>query len=125
MINPIRSLVPFLHVRDVAASLEFYGKLGFATENTFTPDGAGEPAWAWLRSERAELMLGRASAPIVAGEQAVMFYTYVNDVPAKHAELREAGLAPTEITHPFYAPRGEFRVFDPDGYSVFVTHTGE
>lgn len=120
---PVRSLVPFLHVRDVAASLEFYGKLGFAVDNTFTPDGASGPVWAWLLCDDAHLMIAQASAPVVAEEQAVMFYLYVEDVDAKHAELREAGVAPWDITYAFYAPRGEFRVVDPDGYSLFITHT--
>ena len=121
---PVRSLVPFLHVREVAASIEFYGKLGFEVGNTFTPDGAGAPAWAWLRSgDDAHLMVARATAPVIAEEQAVMFYLYVDDVDAKHAELREAGVGPWDITYAFYAPRGEFRVVDPDGYSLFITHT--
>jgi hypothetical protein len=123
MTNPVRSLVPFLHVRAVAASIEFYGKLGFEVGNTFTPDGAGEPAWAWLQCGGAQLMLARATAPVVAEEQAVMFYLYVDDVDAKHAELHEAGVGPWEIRYAFYAPRGEFRVVDPDGYSLFITHT--
>jgi catechol 2,3-dioxygenase-like lactoylglutathione lyase family enzyme len=121
---PIRSLVPFVHVRDVAASIEFYEKLGFAVHNTLTPDGAGAPVWAWLQCDDAQLMLARADAPVVAGEQAVMFYLYVDDVDAKHAELRAAGVAAGDIRIEFYAPRGEFRVTDPDGYTLMVTHTG-
>jgi hypothetical protein len=39
------------------------------------------------------------------------------------ATLVEAGLNPGEITTPFYAPRGEFELVDPDGYVVMVTHT--
>jgi catechol 2,3-dioxygenase-like lactoylglutathione lyase family enzyme len=124
MPNAVRSLVPFVHVRDVAASLEFYGKLGFAVANTFTPDGADEPAWAWLSGDGAELMIARATAPIVAGEQAVLFYLYVDDVGAKHAELRADGIAAGDIRQEFYAPRGEFRVVDPDGYTLMFTHTG-
>jgi hypothetical protein len=26
------------------------------------------------------------------------------------------------ITTPFYAPRGEFRLVDPDGYCLMITH---
>jgi len=120
---PVRSLVPFVHVRDVAASIEFYGKLGFAVDNTFTPDGAGAPVWAWLQCDDAPLMIAQATAPVVAEEQAVMFYLYVDDVDAKHAELREAGVGPWDITYAFYAPKGEFRVVDPDGYLLMITHT--
>jgi predicted enzyme related to lactoylglutathione lyase len=120
----VRSLVPFAHVRDVTASIEFYRKVGFAVQNTFAVDGGSEPTWAWLQSDGgASLMIARATAPVIAEEQAVFFYLYVDDVPAKHAELRDAGLAPSEISYAFYAPKGEFRVADPDGYGLMITHT--
>lgn len=116
------SLVPFVHVRDVAASTGFYGKLGFEVVSTFAAEGASEPTWAWLRSGGANLMIARATAPILAEEQAVFFYLYVEDVPAKHAEFRAAGIPAHDITYAFYAPRGEFRVVDPDGYGLMITH---
>lgn len=116
----IRSLVPLAHVRDMAASIAFYGKLGFAVENQVTPDGEEVPNWVWLRAERAELMLARASAPVIAAEQAVLFYTYCDDIAATHAAFSDAGLAPSPIATPFYNPGGEFRLGDPDGYAIFV-----
>ena len=33
------------------------------------------------------------------------------------------GLEPGPIASAFYAPRGEFRLTDPDGWVVMVTHT--
>ncbi|HJW95145.1 MAG TPA: hypothetical protein VJ901_16130, partial [Thermoanaerobaculia bacterium] len=75
--------------------------------------------WAWLHSGPAQLMIAKASEPVVASQQAVLFYVYVDDVAAKHAEL---GSTET-IAYPFYAPRGEFRVPDPDGYVLMITHT--
>lgn len=121
---PVRSLVPLVQVRDVTASIEFYEKLGFAVYDTFVPDGDGAPAWAWLRSDDdANLMIARATAPVPAGEPAVMFYLYADDVHGKHAELREAGIAAGDITYAFYAPRGEFGVSDPDGHLLMITHT--
>jgi catechol 2,3-dioxygenase-like lactoylglutathione lyase family enzyme len=116
----IRSLVPLAHVRDIAASIAFYEKLGFAVENQVTPDGEDTPNWVWLRAERAELMLARASAPVIAAEQAILFYTYCDDVAATHAAVSEAGLAPGPVATPFYNPGGEFRLADPDGYTIFV-----
>ena len=47
----IRALVPLAHVVSVPVSIEFYEKLGFELGNTFTPDGASEPSWAWLESD--------------------------------------------------------------------------
>jgi catechol 2,3-dioxygenase-like lactoylglutathione lyase family enzyme len=120
----IRALVPFAQVASVPASIEFYKKLGFEVGNTFTPDGATEPSWAWLESDSAaSLMLGKASHPVDAAQQAVLFYLYVDDVAAKHAELAAAGVRGGDIDHPFYAERGEFRVVDPDGYTLMITHT--
>jgi len=33
-----------------------------------------------------------------------------------------AGVVAGEMTYPFYRPKGEFRVSDPDGYVLMVTH---
>jgi predicted enzyme related to lactoylglutathione lyase len=110
------------HVADVEAAAAFYGKLGFEVCGSFTPPGEGSPAWVSLRSGAAELMLNRASAPVVAGEQAVLFYVYCADVEAMHRALAEAGLEPGPVGRPFFNPEGEFRLVDPDGYVVMVAN---
>ena len=51
------------HVRSVPRSVDFYRKLGFEVGNTFTPDSSSEPAWAWLRSNDAHLMVSKADGP--------------------------------------------------------------
>lgn len=89
----LNSLVPMMFVASVPRSIEFYAKVGFEVDNTFVPPGQTEPSWAWLRSGGAHLMVA-ASEPV-----------------------------PAEIEYPFYAPRGEFRVKDPDRYALMVTHT--
>jgi predicted enzyme related to lactoylglutathione lyase len=120
----VRALVPMCHVQSVPRSINFYRKLGFRLGNTFTPDGAAEASWAWLHtSAGAQMMVTRASEPVVASQQAVLFYVYCDDVAAKHAELQKAGIGVGTIAFPFYAPRGEFRIEDPDGYVLMVTHT--
>jgi len=68
-------------------------------------------------------MLAAADKPVVADQQRVLFYLYTDDVAAAQAALASAGLSPGEISTPFYAPRGEFKVVDPDGYVLMVTHT--
>lgn len=118
-----RNLVPMAFVADVQLSIAFYAKLGFEIGNTFTPENAKQPSWVWLQSDKGQLMLALASHPVIAEQQAVLFYVYTDDVAAARASLEEAGLNPGPITTPFYAPRGEFRVVDPDGYVVMVTHT--
>lgn len=122
--KPLHSLVPMAHVSSVPRSIEFYKKLGFEVGNTFTPADQKEPAWAWLRSGGAHLMVTRASEPVDARAQAVLFYIYCEDVAALRGELQKNGMMVGEIEYPFYAPRGEFRVTDPDGYCLMITHAG-
>jgi len=119
----IRALVPMTFVRSVPRSIEFYSLLGFRVGNDFTQDGASEITWAWLESDRAQLMLAKADEPVVASQQRILFYTYFDDVAAERKRLEAAGVRVSEITYPFYAPRGEFRIEDPDGYVLMVTHT--
>lgn len=111
------------HVRNVPESITFYRTLGFEIRNTFVPAGESDPAWAYLESDRAHLMVARADGPFDAGQQAVLFYLYCDDVPATRDAIERAGVAVGEIAYPFYAARGEFRVSDPDGYVLMVTHT--
>jgi catechol 2,3-dioxygenase-like lactoylglutathione lyase family enzyme len=118
-----KQLVPMVFVADVERSIEFYRHLGFEVGNTFAADGATKPTWAWLYSGDAQLMLAAASEPIIANQQPVLFYLYTDDVAAARALLEDVGLTPGEITTPFYAPRGEFRLVDPDGYVLMITHT--
>lgn len=119
----LRSLVPFAHVANVPASVAFYRKLGFEVAGTFTPPNATDPTWVSLERGEARLMLAKATAPVVAEEQAVLFYLYFEDVPKTRRELEEAGVNAGPIQYPFYNPRGEFRVHDPDGYVLMLTHT--
>lgn len=118
-----RQLVPMVFVADVEGSIAFYKFLGFEVGNTFAAGGATKPTWAWLYSGDAKLMLAAADEEIVPEQQRVLFYIYTDDVPTAQATLAEAGLNPGPITTPFYAPRGEFQVNDPDGYVIMITHT--
>ena len=119
----VSSLVPMAHVRSIRRSVEFYERLGFVEGDSHTPDGGREPVWVWLHSGGAQLMLAQASEPVDPKQQAVLFYIYCNDVAALRSRLLESGVEAGPIRHPFYAPGGEFRVTDPDGYVLMVTHT--
>lgn len=118
-----RQLVPMAFVVDVERSIAFYQHLGFRVGNTFAAEGATKPAWAWLNCGEAQLMLAAANESVVADQQRVLFYLYTDDVAAAQASLAEAGLSPGSIATPFYAPRGEFKIVDPDGYVLMITHT--
>jgi Glyoxalase/Bleomycin resistance protein/Dioxygenase superfamily len=120
---PIRSLIPMAFVREVGGSIAFYRKLGFEARNTFVPDGRTDPTWALLETGEARLMLALATEPVVADQQAVLFYLYCDDVAATRAALMHSGVDVGPIEYPFYAPRGEFRVRDPDGYVLMIMHT--
>lgn len=119
----IRSLVPMAHVSDVTRSIEFYQRLGFEVGNTFVPPGAAAPAWGWLQCDGAQLMVARADEPVLPERQAVLFYLYCDDVSATRSALAGAGIDVGPTEYPFYAPRGEFRITDPDGYVLMITHT--
>jgi hypothetical protein len=59
----------------------------------------------------------------VPSQQAVLFYVYCEDVAACRATLEINGVKVGEIQFPTHAPRGEFRITDPDGFAVMVMHT--
>lgn len=115
-------MVPMVEVRSVPRSAAFYAKLGFEVGNTFVPSGATEPSWAWLRNGEVHLMVTAAESP-EAGARPVLFYLYCPDVSEARKTLEAAGVECGPVQFPFYAPRGEFEVRDPDGYGLMVTHT--
>jgi catechol 2,3-dioxygenase-like lactoylglutathione lyase family enzyme len=119
----VTALVPMAFVKNVTRSIDFYKKLGFVVGDTHTPEGQTEPVWAWLKCGGAQLMLALATEPIDPREQAILFYVYCEDVSAFRSQLLASDVAAGPISSPFYAPRGEFRVTDPDGYTLMVTHT--
>ena len=119
----IRALVPMVQVADVVRSITFYERLGFHVENTHTPPGDSAPSWAWLGGGAAQFMLVGAESPLDPERQGVLFYLYYPDVSEAKRELEAAGIESGPIEFPFYAPQGEFRVIDPDGYCLMVSHT--
>jgi catechol 2,3-dioxygenase-like lactoylglutathione lyase family enzyme len=118
----VESLVPMAHVTNLDRSIEFYAKLGFDVMNTFKHQE--QLRWAWLRSGGADLMLSAADEPVIASQQAILFYAYTADVSRMREHLLASGVAASPIQYPFYNPRGEFRVSDPDGYVVMIAHLG-
>lgn len=117
------SLVPLAHVRDVDESIRFYTLLGFEVRNTVVPEGGGVPTWAYLRANQAQLMLARATDPVDPERQGVLFYLYFDHLSAVHSHLAASGLKVGPLSYPFYCPGGEFRLLDPDGYCLMLSHT--
>lgn len=137
----IYSFVPYLHVADVQASIDFYSVFGMALDSRFGPEGA--PIWARMKGDNTDLMLARASGPIDPGVQAALFYLHTPDVVGMRAHLLASGLVDGgvftgaesqgseerkgtvfAVTHPHYMPSGEIRVHDPDGYVLLVGQIG-
>ncbi len=116
----VRSLVALIHVASVVRSIAFYADLGFEVQNTVVPRGQDAPVWAWLESEKANLMVGLADAPIDASRQGTLFYLYFDDIEQARSTLVERGHSPGEIMYPFYMPGGEWRLEDPDGYVLML-----
>ena len=123
--TPISALVPMIHVEDVARSAAFYRLLGFEIGNYVPPTGPMH--WAWLYSVKADdwkrgpnLMLTRSSRAINADAQEVLFYLYAKDLKSVRNVLLANGVAAGNIDYPDYLPDGEFRVFDPDGYTLMI-----
>ena len=113
------------HVADMRRSLAFYTTLGFEAENTYTVPGEPDPIWAYLESGAAHLMITRADAPVEPSAQAILFYLYAAEVETLHGRLTRDGLKPGPIEKPFYSPLGEFKLVDPDGYVIIVSHVEE
>ena len=120
MATQTKSLVAFAHVASVERSITFYSDLGFKVANSVVPEGHTAPVWAWLESEKANLMVGLASGPIDSSQQAVLFYLYYDNIKQTRAALTALGHKPGEIKYPFYMPGGECRLEDPDGYVLML-----
>ena len=115
-----RSLVAFAHVASVERSIAFYADLGFTVGNSVVPEGQVAPTWAWLTSEKANLMVGLSDGPVDASQQAVLFYLYFDNIAHTRDALVERGHSPGPICYPFYMPGGECRLEDPDGYVLML-----
>ena len=68
--------------------------------------------------------LARSGRPLNPDAQDVLFYLYAADLPALHSALVNAGIAAGAICYPQYLPQGEFRLTDPDGYTVMIAQAG-
>lgn len=134
----IDRVVPFVHVKDMARSMEFYARLGFMVVGSKQVEN-GSPFWAFMRSKFAELMLARADGPLDPTVQGVLLYMYCGDVRALRAGLLKAGVrdggkyvgTPLDLARadhsevfdveaPPWMPAGEIRLHDPDGYCVLI-----
>jgi hypothetical protein len=69
-------------------------------------------------------MFARASAPVIASQQAVLFYLYSPNLVALREHLVANGVKVSPISYPDYMPKGEVRIDDPDGYCLLIGQAG-
>ena len=126
----ISGLVPMVHVLDMERSVAFYRLLGFEIGNYVPREGPMH--WCWLYAPKApdwkrgpNLMLTRSPCAIDVEAQEVLFYLYAADLPGLRERLLAAGISAGVISYPDYLPEGEFRVADPDGYTLMIAQAGE
>lgn len=119
----VTGLIPMAHAADVQRSVEFYKLLGMEVRGSLR-NPAGYLQWVHLACEQADLMFARASEPVIAGQQAVLFYFYSPDLIALREHLLASGMKVSRITYPDYMPKGEIRVDDPDGYCLLIGQAG-
>lgn len=131
-----KSMIPYLHVNSVRASITFYSLLGMSILSVYGEEA--DPFWAMMGGEDGRLMLARASAPIDPRVQAAMLYRYSTNVQALREHLIANGIPSSGpykgdhedafppqgrvygILHPGHMPEGELRLHDPDGYVILV-----
>jgi GNAT superfamily N-acetyltransferase/uncharacterized glyoxalase superfamily protein PhnB len=102
-------LIPMLPVKSIAASIEFYGRLGFAVENR-----NDEWGWAMLRFDECRVMVDQSIDVRRLAPRQSALYLYPDDVVKYHEQVRAAGLAVPDLDVTFYGMT-EFRIDDPDG----------
>jgi catechol 2,3-dioxygenase-like lactoylglutathione lyase family enzyme len=107
-------LVPMLPVRSMAASVEFYGKLGFAVDQR-----RDEWGWAMLAAGECRLMVDESISADPHAPRQTVLYLYPDDVVAYHRAVREQGLDVPELEETFYGMQ-EFRFEDPDGNPLWI-----
>lgn len=112
--------IPFLHVRDMAASLRFYrDSLGFELKLTWTPDAPDHIRWCRLEAGGAALMLQEylpGHAPVGELGSGVSVCFMCRDALRVYRDAVARGLSPRT---PFVGNTLWVVSFcDPDGYKI-------
>ena len=130
---PINSIVAMIRVSDVMNSAKFYRHLGFEIGNAEPREGPPFN-WAWLYQPKspnwktgANLMVVSSDPPGITESKAktVLFYLYATNMKALREELVAKGFKASEISFPPYLVEGEFKVEDPDGYTLMIAQSGK
>jgi len=123
MAAKVTGLIPMAHVGDVQRSVDFYRLLSLEVQGSLR-NPSGQLQWVHLHSEQADIMFTRASEPVIASLQSVLFYLYSPQLVQLRDYLLTNGVKVSEISYPSYMPKGEIRVEDPDGYVLLIGQAG-
>ena len=107
-------LVPMQPVARLAASVDFYEKLGFVVETR-----NDEWGWDMLRCGACQLMLDQSINLHAGIPRIAVLYLYPENLADFHRRARENGLAVPELEATFYEMT-EFRIEDPDGNRLWI-----
>ncbi len=108
----VTGLIPMARAANVQRSVDFYKHLGMEIRGSLrTP--SGDLQWVHLSCDQADLMFARASDPVIAGQQAVLFYLYSPDLNspdliALRAHLLAEGVRFRRLPIPTTCPRARF-----------------
>jgi hypothetical protein len=119
----VTGLIPMAHAADVQRSVDFYRLLGMEVSGSLR-NPTGYLQWVHLSCDQADLMFARASGPVIADQQAVLFYLYSPDLVALRDHLVASCVNVSPLTYPEYMPKGEIRIEDPDGYVLLIGQAG-
>lgn len=109
-----RRAMTVLQVSDVAASVEFYQRLGFESHGAW-----GEPpAFCIVQRGDVTLALDLSRDGSVPVNQWWAAYVYVDDAESLRAEFVAEGLAPTATNRPQDYGCIDFDIVDPDGHRL-------
>jgi hypothetical protein len=109
------TVAPVLPVRDVAAALAHYARLGFKTHAYRDPGVAGDPPYGFVSWGPVELHVARVTNLDPCASTSAC-YLYVDDADALHSQWCASG-AEGRFTNPEDTPYAlrEFAHIDPDG----------
>jgi len=119
----VNGLIPMAHATDVQRAVDFYKLLGMEVRGSLHHP-TGYLQWVHLACGQADLMFARASGPVLASQQAVLFYLYSPDLVALREHLLSSGVKVSPISYPDYMPKGEIRMEDPEGYVLLIGQAG-
>lgn len=107
-------LIPMVPVRSLAATVEFYQKLGFGVERR-----NDDWRWAMLSFGECRLMVDESINAHPEGPRDFVLYLYLDDIAEFHSRVQSTGLTVPALDVTFYGMT-EFRINDPDGNRLWI-----